>query len=71
MARTPDIKERPLSLEQNAEDIIGLPDHLGLTKATHAQRHWGGRASADESPQLFAPIEHDVDGVARGRNRAP
>lgn len=40
--RTADIPERPLSLEQHAEDVVGLLRHLGIPKADFFGASYGG-----------------------------
>ena len=40
--RTADIPERPMSLEQNAEDVVGLLRHLGISKADFFGESYGG-----------------------------
>ncbi len=39
--RTADIPERPLSIEQYAEDVVGLLDHLGIQKADFFGESYG------------------------------
>lgn len=40
--RTTDIPERPMTLEQNAEDVVGLLRHLGITRADFFGESYGG-----------------------------
>ncbi len=40
--RTADIPERPVTLQQHAEDVIGLLGHLGITKADFLGESYGG-----------------------------
>jgi pimeloyl-ACP methyl ester carboxylesterase len=40
--RTADIPERPITLEQNAEDVAGLLKHLGITRADFFGESYGG-----------------------------
>jgi pimeloyl-ACP methyl ester carboxylesterase len=40
--RTADIPERPMTLEQNAEDLAGLLKHLGIPKADFFGESYGG-----------------------------
>jgi pimeloyl-ACP methyl ester carboxylesterase len=40
--RTADIPERPLSIEQHAEDVVGLVKHLGIAKADFLGQSYGG-----------------------------
>src|ERR1700716_2508335 len=40
--RTADIPERPLSIEQHAEDVVGLLKHLGLKKPDFLGQSYGG-----------------------------
>ncbi|HEX7111915.1 MAG TPA: alpha/beta hydrolase [Mizugakiibacter sp.] len=40
--RTADIPERPLSLEQHAEDVVGLLRHLGIPQADFFGASYGG-----------------------------
>jgi pimeloyl-ACP methyl ester carboxylesterase len=40
--RTADIPERPITLEQNAEDIVALLKHLGIAKADLFGESYGG-----------------------------
>ena len=44
--RTPDIPERPLSIEQYAEDVVGLLKFLGIPKADFFGESYGGNAAA-------------------------
>jgi len=43
--RTIDIPERPLSIEQYAEDVVGLLRHLGIYKAHFFGESYGGAAA--------------------------
>ena len=40
--RTADIPERPMTLEQNARDVVGLLKHLGISKADFFGESYGG-----------------------------
>jgi pimeloyl-ACP methyl ester carboxylesterase len=40
--RTADIPDRPLTLEQSAEDVVGLLRHLGISKADFFGESYGG-----------------------------
>ncbi len=40
--RTADIADRPISLEQNAKDIVGLLDYLGIAQADILGESYGG-----------------------------
>ena len=42
--RTADIPERPLSVEEYAEDVVGLLRHLGVDKADFFGESYGGDA---------------------------
>jgi pimeloyl-ACP methyl ester carboxylesterase len=42
--RTPDIPERPLSIEQYAKDVVGLLKYLGISKADFFGESYGGNA---------------------------
>jgi pimeloyl-ACP methyl ester carboxylesterase len=44
--RTADIPERPLSIEQYAEDVVGLLKYLGISKADFLGESYGGNAAA-------------------------
>src|SRR5215472_11500430 len=44
--RTADIPERPLSIEQYAEDVVGLLKYLGIAKADFFGESYGGNAAA-------------------------
>ena len=44
--RTLDIPERPLSIEQYAEDVVGLLKYLGISKADFFGESYGGNAAA-------------------------
>ena len=43
--RTADIPERSLSIEQNAEDVVGLLQYLGIAKAVFFGESYGGAAA--------------------------
>src|SRR5580704_14456756 len=40
--RTADIPERPITLEQNAKDVVGLLKYLGISKADFFGESYGG-----------------------------
>ena len=40
--RTADIPDRPISIEQNAEDVVGLLKYLGIAKADFFGESYGG-----------------------------
>src|ERR1700743_731572 len=40
--RTADIPDRPITLEQNAKDVVGLLKHLGISKADFFGESYGG-----------------------------
>ncbi len=40
--RTADIPDRPMTLEQNSKDVIGLLKHLGISKADFFGESYGG-----------------------------
>lgn len=44
--RTADIPERPLSIEQYANDVVGLLKYLGISKADFFGESYGGNAAA-------------------------
>jgi len=44
--RTADIPERPVSIEQYAEDVVGLLKHLGITKADFLGDSYGANTAA-------------------------
>lgn len=44
--RTRDIPDRPLSIAQYAEDVVGLLDSLGISKADFFGESYGGNAAA-------------------------
>jgi pimeloyl-ACP methyl ester carboxylesterase len=44
--RTPDIVERPLSIRQHAEDVVGLLKYLGIGKADLFGESYGGNTAA-------------------------
>jgi pimeloyl-ACP methyl ester carboxylesterase len=43
--RTADVPDRPLSIEQYAEDVVALLDHLGISKADIFGESYGGNAA--------------------------
>jgi pimeloyl-ACP methyl ester carboxylesterase len=43
--RTADIPDRPLTIEQYAEDVVGLMNHLGVAKADFFGESYGGVAA--------------------------
>src|SRR5258708_39626699 len=43
--RTADIPERPISLGQNAKDVVGLLKYLGISKADFFGESYGGGTS--------------------------
>ena len=44
--RTVDLPERPQSIEQHAQDVVGLLKYLGISKADFLGESYGGNASA-------------------------
>src|SRR6201985_227669 len=44
--RTADIPERPISIEQYAEDVVGLLKYLGISKADFIGESYGGNTAA-------------------------
>ncbi len=44
--RTADIPERPVSIEQYAEDVVGLLNYLGVAKADFFGESYGGNTAA-------------------------
>ncbi len=40
--RTADIPERPMTLQQNTKDVVGLLKHLGISKADFFGESYGG-----------------------------
>lgn len=44
--RTADIPDRPLSIEQYAEDVVGLLDYLGISEADILGESYGGNVAA-------------------------
>jgi pimeloyl-ACP methyl ester carboxylesterase len=44
--RTPDIADRPISIEQYAEDVVALLGHLGIAKADWLGESYGGNTAA-------------------------
>jgi pimeloyl-ACP methyl ester carboxylesterase len=44
--RTADMPERPISIEQYAEDVVVLLKHLGISKADFVGESYGGNAAA-------------------------
>jgi pimeloyl-ACP methyl ester carboxylesterase len=43
--RTPDIPDRPLSIEQYAKDVVGLLKYLGIAKANFFGESYGGNTA--------------------------
>lgn len=43
--RTADIADRPITIEQNAEDVVGLMNHLGISRADFLGESYGGAAA--------------------------
>lgn len=61
--RTVDIPERPLSIEQYAEDVVGLLKYLGIAKADLFGESYGG-STAEVAPKSgHFPIGHDTAGI--------
>ncbi len=57
--RTADIPERPLSIEQNAKDVVGLLKHLGIAEADFFGESYGGNAAvmiAIRYPELVGRV---------------
>ena len=57
--RTADIPERPLSIEQYAEDVVGLLNHLGIAKADFFGQSYGGATAiwiAVHYPELVGRV---------------
>jgi pimeloyl-ACP methyl ester carboxylesterase len=57
--RTADIRERPLTLQQHAKDVVGLLKHLGITKADFLGESYGGAIAtiiALHHPELVGRI---------------
>jgi pimeloyl-ACP methyl ester carboxylesterase len=57
--RTADIPERPITLEQNAEDVAGLLKHLGIPKADFFGESYGGVVAtmlAVQRPELVGRV---------------
>jgi pimeloyl-ACP methyl ester carboxylesterase len=57
--RTADIPERPLSIEQYAEDVVGLLQHLGIAKADFFGESYGGNTAvmiAVRYPELVGRV---------------
>jgi pimeloyl-ACP methyl ester carboxylesterase len=57
--RTADIRERPLTLQQHAKDVVGLLKHLGITKAGFLGESYGGAIAtiiALHHPELVGRI---------------
>jgi pimeloyl-ACP methyl ester carboxylesterase len=57
--RTADIPERSLSIEQNAEDVVGLLQYLGIAKADFFGESYGGAAAmmiALRHPELVGRV---------------
>jgi len=50
--RTADIPERPITLQQNASDVVGLLRHLGIRKADFFGESYGGATA------LMIAIQH-------------
>lgn len=44
--RTADIRERPMTLEQNAEDVVALLKYLGISKSNFFGESYGGAVAA-------------------------
>lgn len=44
--RTPDVPERPISIEQYAQDVVGLLKYLGISKADFLGESYGGDTAA-------------------------
>lgn len=44
--RTADVADRPMSLEQNAKDVVALLDYLGIAKADVLGESYGGATAA-------------------------
>lgn len=57
--RTADIPERPMTMEQNAKDLVGLLNHLGITKADFFGESYGGAVAtliAIHHPELVGCV---------------
>jgi len=57
--RTADIPERPMTLKQNANDVVGLLKHLGISKADFFGESYGGVIAtmiAVHHPELVARV---------------
>jgi pimeloyl-ACP methyl ester carboxylesterase len=57
--RTADIPERPITLEQNAKDVIGLLKSLGISRADFLGESYGGATAimiALRSPELVRRV---------------
>lgn len=57
--RTADIPERPISIEQHAEDVVGLLKHLGISKADFLGESYGGNTAvmiAVRHPELVRRV---------------
>jgi pimeloyl-ACP methyl ester carboxylesterase len=57
--RTADIPDRPITLEQNAEDVVGLLKYLGISKADFFGESYGGAAAiliAVHHPELVGRV---------------
>jgi pimeloyl-ACP methyl ester carboxylesterase len=44
--RTADVPERPMSLQQHAQDVVSLLDHLGIAKSDFFGESYGGAIAA-------------------------
>jgi pimeloyl-ACP methyl ester carboxylesterase len=57
--RTADIPERPITLEQNAKDVVGLLKYLGISKADFFGESYGGAIAtmiAVHHPELVGRV---------------
>ena len=57
--RTADIPERPITLEQNAKDVVGLLKYLGISKADFFGESYGGATAiliAVHYPELVGRV---------------
>jgi pimeloyl-ACP methyl ester carboxylesterase len=50
--RTPDIPDRPISIEQYAEDVVALMKHLAISKADFLGESYGGNTAATIDPMM-------------------